>query len=79
MSEWQSIETAPNDGTQVLIGRAGARPIIGSQKKGKCVGGMPTGWTFSSFDGSYMPPTHWMPLPAPPIPTTPVTEKETQK
>ena len=66
MSEWQPIDSAPKDGTQILTvtnGRGG-RPYI-------AVTGWPVGWT-GKWPTAYMAladgaePTHWMPLPPPP-------------
>lgn len=58
---WQPIETAPKDGTVVLV--IDARhdddyPYPAHWKKGY-------GWFDPGWDGGYSP-THWMPLPDPP-------------
>lgn len=63
MSEWQPIETAPRDRTDVLVLLANnsvrvARYVVGWAT-------VPGGWTLY--------PTHWMPLPAPPA--TPSAEE----
>lgn len=64
MSEWQPIETAPKDGTHVLMYRRQDISEAWWQKKfigeGYEWGG--TGWAYPDF----APPTHWMPLPEPP-------------
>lgn len=61
MSEWQPIETAPKDGTIVLL-YDGAYPIAGFFDFG--------GWIPADVDLQDMWPqievTHWMPLPEPP-------------
>jgi len=70
MSEWQPIETAPKDGTQVDLWccsgsdlRYGERYVDAEFLGGK--------WKYYSdcYEGwvtiSYTP-THWMPLPSPP-------------
>lgn len=71
MSEWQPIETAPKDGTVVYLYRQ-----VGDWKvRGHGYwegGGIVSGWITQGF---YDPPgnlglahpTHWMPLPAPPV------------
>lgn len=68
MSDWQPIETAPKDGTQVLVGR-----FVPGDKYDRRIrvdwwhGHMKHGYTgFGHFNPIYWPPTHWMPLPAPP-------------
>jgi hypothetical protein len=69
MSEWQPIETAPKDGARVLLGRFAPR----MDRHGYCA----VDWYrqakdgngfigFGKFNMTFWPPTHWMPLPAPP-------------
>ena len=73
MSEWQPIETAPRDGTQVLL--------WGSYNQSVCVGAWRRGGWDAMHEGSRViesesdfgtdykkcdPPSHWMPLPEPP-------------
>ena len=64
MMEWKPIETAPKDGTEILLCAKVTRDI------GLCYwreDHVMTGWTWGlgkSFGG----PSHWMPLPAPPLP-----------
>lgn len=79
MSEWQPIETAPKDGTQILAyGRYGWGGYA-KRKIGWAViswaeefGGDESRWVLV-HDNPYvdvMFPTYWMPLPkAPPLPT----------
>ena len=58
MTEWQPIDTAPKDGTDVLVWCGGAM-FIACMEVGR--------WFFDRTDYSVKPlPTHWMPLPAPP-------------
>ena len=62
MSEWKPIETAPRDGTGILIGRFAP----GTQWDGRMeVDRVSTTAGFGTFNQWY-PPTHWMPLPTPP-------------
>lgn len=78
-AQWQPIETAPKDGTHVLVGTFPAQPgqvtiatahWFDSRAYGAKSGG--AGWALSvNFDGDHsdhgvQAPTHWMPLPAPP-------------
>ena len=65
MSEWQPIETAPKDGTEVLVtafkyNKPPARFVSIAQfsEDGNC-------WQ-DQEPMPVHPPTHWMPLPAPP-------------
>lgn len=80
--EWQPIETAPKDGTEVIVVHYanysdGISPMI----EGPFTGSFRNGRWESSWDGcevveymdwggvdykSIMTPTHWMPLPTPP-------------
>ena len=82
MSEWQPIETAPKDGTHVMLSR-GDRVTLGNWESvistspeyhanGTYLGQFEDGnsWEgWMSWDGGFCeetPPTHWMPLPEPP-------------
>lgn len=66
-SRWQPIETAPRDGTQILVGVWVAGYFKGSESRWSC-------WTIGQHgsgdfgcDGEWGDePTHWMPLPPPP-------------
>ena len=68
MSEWQPIDTAPKDGTEILLGGLYAK------KKWTQSVGSRVGEYWMSNDGGdpewssilFFKPTHWMPLPAPP-------------
>lgn len=65
--EWQPIETAPLDGTAVLVGR-----FVDSDGQAHCNGRIAVDWyrgpdvQWGMFNKRYWPATHWMPLPAPP-------------
>lgn len=73
MSEWQPIETAPKDGTRIIMTN-GAWVDFGwfshsvwlgpRAAKGAWVGDDPRDGR-GALDGIHEP-THWMPLPAPP-------------
>ena len=59
MSEWQPIETAPKDGTEILVYRQNyLMQPIGVDKFNKY-----GQWTYSDSNHN---PTHWMPLPKSP-------------
>ncbi len=64
--EWQSIETAPRDGTEILaFGLRNGEPVFAVtwwRKSGPKR--MYIGW--GEFNKQYWPATHWMPLPEPP-------------
>ena len=57
--EWQPIETAPKDGTEVLLSEYGEIYIGWCGKNG---------WHFIGIDiePKYNAPSNWMPLPPPP-------------
>ncbi len=58
-ADWQTIETAPKDGTRILIFCGShACTFVGQWIKGQWVG------------ARYNTPTHWMPLPEPPMVTS---------
>lgn len=72
MTQWQPIDSAPKDGTRVLLGRfvkkcqerKNGRMEVDrwhEPKRDKC--GF-TGW--GCFNEQYWPATHWAPLPTPP-------------
>lgn len=70
MNKWQPIETAPKDGSDILLGTtAEANAGYGYVCEGHYVDEhgwyqANTDWT-DTFDGE-VNPTHWMPLPPPP-------------
>ena len=62
---WQPIETAPRDGTRVLMIRAGEQAAwVGSWN----LYGTDNGWWDDAreLDLKERPPTYWQPLPDPP-------------
>ena len=62
---WQPIETAPKDGTLVLLSGFGL-PVWQGYWVGQVGRHAINGWTrFNSVDMEWKP-THWMPLPEPP-------------
>jgi len=71
---WQTMETAPRDGTYVLCA---SRPLSGEwcfDVGRHCSNNIWVNEQFSTVPS----PTHWMPLPAPPAtPQPPVSERET--
>lgn len=67
MSEWQSIKTAPKDGTDIVVLSRSLGPVICAFERGAVMDVGFTAWRVK-WDGDYLAsePTHWMPLPAPP-------------
>ena len=77
--EWLPIESAPKDGTEVLLYGIWAGEIHGESKSpvidiGSWAGGSSDyagndWWQLSTGDAyaCWMRPTHWMPLPPPPV------------
>jgi hypothetical protein len=73
MAEWQPIETAPKDGTRILVVDCGFVQIARWDEEFDNYNdrqGVPAWATFACDDGFYSEyaenPTHWMPLPEPP-------------
>lgn len=72
MSEWQPIETAPRDGSWVLLTGGDIDYGWDGENKPPLVVGQYVngGWQFAWYDsghyGEYKHPSHWMPLPATP-------------
>lgn len=61
MSEWHPIETAPKDGTPILVADKGV--WMTAARFMPC----DMAWIEHTASGLRLnPPTHWMPLPAPP-------------
>lgn len=58
---WQPIETAPKDGTEVLL-FAGFDMGICFWREDETM----TGWTWG-LGKRFLNPSHWMPLPPPPV------------
>jgi hypothetical protein len=59
---WQPIETAPKDGTPLLLGWPTFHPLVGHCEDGLW-GELDSDFGFEPFENT---PTHWMPLPAAP-------------
>lgn len=71
MADWQPIESAPKDGTKILVGRFVEKCPHGANGRMAVDywhnSGQKYGFTgFARFNNSYWPATHWMPLPPPP-------------
>ncbi len=67
MSEWQPIETAPHDETQILIhGRDGYFVATWDRLVGCFVEASSGDPLRGTERGDLCAPTHWMPLPEPP-------------
>ena len=74
MNKWQPIETAPTDGTRVLLCSLKPRTRLRLKRDFPIIevdfyhsienGNAFNGW--GKFNDVYWPPTHWMPLPPPP-------------
>jgi hypothetical protein len=72
MTEWQPIETAPRDGTSVLLFATQNPHDMVDYKGAQVLSGywcqLDEAWcsTGSTWTGPFYDPTHWMPLPEPP-------------
>jgi hypothetical protein len=65
MSDWQPIETAPKDGTYMLLmSRSGVVIGLWDAHEDREFGTVPA-WR-DDGEGYELHPTHWMPLPDPP-------------
>lgn len=66
-AKWEPIETAPKDGTQILMWRDGRKPFVGHWYEWPM-------WKDWSEHGIRLKdmhaPTHWMPIPDPPAGAT---------
>lgn len=64
MSEWQPIETAPKDGTPLLLGFPNNCHALVGHCEDDLWGQLDEDFGFEPWP---MAPTHWMPLPNPPV------------
>jgi len=66
MADWQPIETAPKDGTPVLLGREFDTHVALAEWDDEAM--PPFQWRVPDTEIAYHAKgyTHWMPLPAPP-------------
>jgi hypothetical protein len=72
---WQKIETAPKDGTAILLYCGDGRDRVSTAywSKNSGYGNGPPDWQlcmpggYAETDDLPVKPTHWMPLPPPPI------------
>lgn len=69
MSEWRSIDTAPKDGTRILVWEHGERMDVAHFDEGR--------WRRGPWWIGFCP-SHWMPLPAEPDDLT-ASEKEQRR
>ncbi len=75
MSGWQPIETAPKDGTPILVYCRFEKIVVADWGESSVWSNRKTGqgmeWCYSECEGEYnsrytCEPTHWMLLPEPP-------------
>lgn len=72
MSEWKPIESAPKDGTHVLLfGRPSDQEGLRFKSKARLTGywdNIDEAWcaTTSTWEGPFIDATKWQPLPPPP-------------
>lgn len=70
--KWQPIETAPKDGTAVLVGNKSSVWIAAYTPRYQSGFEPANKWQSLMLNHQYMPqgsgltPSHWMPLPSPP-------------
>jgi hypothetical protein len=71
-ARWQPIETAPKDGTSVLISSTNWRTTWRGYYRAQGfapeqeIDNWGEGWTRENYSDIGLIPTHWMPLPEPP-------------
>ena len=70
MAEWQPIETAPRDGTRILLAKRGWTDIGRWLPDYQCCAGAPMGGWMDDYDNGGPDdndwPSAWQPLPEPP-------------
>lgn len=71
MNNWQPIKTAPKDGTPILAYIPcpwdNESPSMCAVVEWKRMYGRDAVWVLSAYDAFRFNPTHWMPLPEPPL------------
>lgn len=63
-NNWRAIETAPDDEEVLMVNSKGLQKVGFVERSGE------ENWASSDWsyaDGTIHVPTHWMPLPAPPV------------
>lgn len=65
MADWQTIDTAPKDGSRILTWSDHLGRVVAFWFDPK-VTPEPVGWIEAGRDAYTLEPTHWMPLPDPP-------------
>ena len=63
---WQQIDTAPHDGTAILLWPFNPSNIYGRAALEVCLGFCHEGDWFREGDSENFEPSHWMLLPTPP-------------
>jgi hypothetical protein len=66
MSKWQPIETAPKDGTIILVAWGGTRRVWPARFGDVGPEDAWVGWSNAFGEMHITDMTHWMPLPEPP-------------
>jgi hypothetical protein len=75
MSEWQPIETAPRDGTRVWLFCPWDRWVGSAAWRQNVYHNGEEAWSEDDGESAVLghdPPTHWMPLPKPPVTSSPI-------
>ncbi|KVE06478.1 hypothetical protein WI91_09155 [Burkholderia vietnamiensis] len=74
VTHWQPIETAPKDGTEVVLLFADEVTLLGKTRPRVRAAAWLVDWTIPYRRDN--PPTHWMPLPAAPFDAARAGEKQ---